>query len=216
MNNLIGRRFGRLTIIEKTEKRDGGHIIWKAICDCGKETYPNSNNLLSGNSKSCGCLHRERARQAQTTHGMSQTREYKIWCGIIKRCNNPNCSRYKDYGGRGIKVCKRWKNSFEAFYEDMGECPEGKSLDRWPDNDGDYELKNCRWASPHEQRINSRPKSCGPQKQFWFYGHSPNGEMIIENNQSHVARIFGLTSQHISDCLNDKQKTHKGWSFQRI
>ena len=216
MNDLTGRHFGRLTIIKKTTKRQGGHIIWKALCICGKITYPTSNNLLRGISQSCGCLQREKAKKRLTQHGMCGTTEYQIWCGIIKRCYNPNCQRYSDYGGRGIFVCDRWRNNFDVFYKDMGLRPKSKSLDRWPDHNGGYEPGNVRWATPHEQRMNSRPKSYGPQKQFWFYGNGPNGEMIIDDNQSHVARIFSLTSTHISNCLSGKQKIHKGWRFERL
>lgn len=221
MNDLTGQRFDRLTAIKKTAKRQNGHIVWKCLCDCGATRYVTSNNLKNGNSKSCGCLQRERAKKSSTTHGMCFTTEYEIWCGIIQRCCNPNDQRYADYGGRGISVCERWRNSFETFHEDIistiGLRPKGKSLDRWPDNDGGYELGNVCWATPHEQRINSRPKSYGPQKQFWFRAwHKDMMCQFINNNQSAFARKWNLTSTHISDCLNGKQRTHKGWQFQKL
>ena len=144
---------------------------------------------------------------------MSQTQAYCCWAHMIQRCENPQCAIYKYYGGRGITVCERW-HLFENFYADVGDPPEGMSIDRWPDNNGNYELANFRWASHQEQSNNRRSVSCGSAKQRWFYGHGPNGEMIIENNQHHVAKIFGLTFQSISACLRGKHSQHKGWTFQ--
>ena len=209
--HLTGQRFGRLTAIEPTEKRYDGKIVYHCLCDCGKQCFIRSSDLRKGHTRSCGCL----VKDVNTTHGMTKTSIYSCWTHMIQRCENPQCAIYKYYGGRGIKVCDRW-HKFENFYEDVGDPPEGMTLDRWPNNDGNYEPTNFRWASCQEQSNNQRPKSCGSRKQYWFYGHGPNGEMIIENNQHHVARIFGLTFQNISHCLNGKQKTHKGWTFQRI
>lgn len=152
---------------------------------------------------------------AAKTHGKQGTPIYSIWVAIHQRCTNPKNPAYKNYGARGIKVCERWKK-FENFYEDVGDPPLGKSIDRWPDNDGDYELNNFRWATWSQQMKNTRPKSCGPCKQRWFYGHGPNGEMIIENNQHHVARVFELIRGNISHCLHGKHKTVQGWTFQWI
>ena len=133
---------------------------------------------------------------------------------MIQRCENPNNPDYKDYGGRGIKVCPRW-HKFENFYKDMGEKPEGLTLER-KNNDGIYGLSNCCYATRKEQANNRRSQSSGPSKQNRFYGHGPNGEMIIENNQRHVAKIFGLTRSSILCCLSGRYKQHKGWTFQRI
>jgi hypothetical protein len=90
-----------------------------------------------------------------TTHGMSHTQTYSSWEHMIQRCYNPNDSSYEDYGGRGITACDRWRNSFQEFYADMGDCPDGLTLDRYPNRDGNYEKDNCRWATPQQQIINT-------------------------------------------------------------
>lgn len=130
------------------------------------------------------------------------------------RCSNPNNKRYSDYGGRGIKVCKRW-NDFRNFFADMGVRPGGRTLER-KDNNGDYEPDNCCWATYYEQRINSRPKSYVSNNPHFFYAHGSSGEMVIWNNQREFAVKFGLYSSHVTECLKGKRKQHKGWKFQWI
>lgn len=148
--NLENQQFGRLTAIEYVGERR-----WRCKCDCGGETLAVSRNLLNGNTKSCGCIQRERASETHKTHGMTLTSEYRIWRTMKARCLNEKNANYSRYGGRGIKVCDRWLESFENFLADMGEKPEGLSLDRI-DVDGDYTPKNCRWATVGEQATNRR------------------------------------------------------------
>ena len=153
-------------------------------------------------------------------HGQSKkgnvTPEYIAWRHMKNRCENPKDPGYKWYGGRGIRVCERWRNSFEAFYEDMGSRPVGLTLDRI-DNESNYEPGNCRWATPKKQAKNSRPKSCGLQKQRWFRAwHKNSTAQYLSNNQHEFARQHGLGQGYISVCLSGKQKTHKGWTFLRI
>ena len=149
-------------------------------------------------------------------HGMEGTSIYNIWRNMLARCENPNCLRYKDYGGRGIKICDRWHN-IHLFYADIGDPPRGMTLDRWPDNDGDYKPTNCRWATPSQQRFNSRPASYGPLKQHWFFAFNLNtGEWVEDNSQKAFARKWNLNQSHISGCLCGRLKTHKGWIFQPI
>jgi len=142
--------------------------------------------------------------------------EHRSWANMKARCQNPNHSQYKDYGGRGIIVCRRWLCSFENFFADMGERlgPE-YSIDR-TDNDGNYEPSNCQWSTKHEQQINSRPKSCGPNKQKRFQAISPKEEIFCSNNQHQFAKEHGLRQGDISSCLAGRRKTCQGWTFTRI
>ncbi len=133
--------------------------FWLCKCRCGTMKVVRGSTVRNGVSKSCGCLAREEARQRERTHGHTAggeiSPEYQSWKAMKERCYNPNHVRYADYGGRGILVCARWKNSFENFFEDMGERPEGESLDRINPNAG-YSPSNCRWATDKQQNFNRR------------------------------------------------------------
>jgi hypothetical protein len=155
--NLVGRRFGRLAVIAdagSVEYGDGKRSAWLCLCDCGGKTIATGNCLSTGKTKSCGCLANEMRGRHSKTHGMSETREYRIWQAMLRRCNNPKAVNYPDYGGRGISVCRRW-TSFENFYADMGACPEDHSIER-KDVDGIYEPGNCVWADRTTQCRNKR------------------------------------------------------------
>jgi hypothetical protein len=149
----VGERFGILTVIEPAGKAKSGHMQWKCLCDCGKETVALGHNIRKGNTTSCGCRWRKHGQS--NGNGGRPTSTYKRWGGILDRCTNPNNKKYHLYGGRGITVCDRWRESFTAFLEDMGERPSKKhSLDRYPDQNGNYEPGNCRWATIREQNRN--------------------------------------------------------------
>ena len=142
-----GDKFNKLTAIKFCHKDKHGCQCWFFKCDCGKEKVIVVNNVKNGHTKSCGCW----------KHGMTNTKTYYSWVSMKTRCFNKSDEHYKNYGARGITVCNEWlgKNGFQNFYKDMGERPRKKTLDRI-DNDGNYELSNCRWATSKEQGNNQR------------------------------------------------------------
>lgn len=146
--NLLGQVFGRLTVISRSNNDKWNNAKWLCRCECGNEKIISGQLLRNGEARSCGCIKRK--------HGQSNTPTYRSWMRMRERCCRPGDKRYKDYGGRGIIVCDRWRNSFENFFADMGERPSSKhSIDRI-DVNGNYEPGNCRWSTTVEQRHNRR------------------------------------------------------------
>jgi hypothetical protein len=165
---MVGRRFWRWLVLSQARTRHynkGPVLYYKVRCRCGTVSVINGGSLRSGVSKSCGCFKREFQQKRMTLlnfkHGAARrsgkTSEYGTWKAMRERCRSRRCKDYKDYGGRGITVCARWRDSFQNFLADMGRRPKGKSLDRI-DNDGNYKPSNCQWTTHRAQMKNRRPQ----------------------------------------------------------
>ena len=148
----IGRRYGRLVVAEEIGGKPKKYLC---ICDCGVLKEVVCYQLSRGKTRSCGCLRDEEFSERTTTHGQTGTPTYKSWNEAKQRCHNPNNDKYKWYGARGIEMCAEWRADFCSFVADMGERPEGMTLDR-KDVNGNYEPSNCKWATPLEQGANKR------------------------------------------------------------
>jgi len=160
--SLVGQKYGMLKVLKLLSyKSRGGGFYYDCKCDCGKNKKVQKSYLLNGRVKSCGCFRLKELQKNQIirhghstrTKGMTPT--YRSWADMVKRCTNPKNWAWKYYGGRGIKVCKKWVNSFDAFLKDMGERDKDLTLDRI-NNNGNYEKRNCRWATRAVQSQNRR------------------------------------------------------------
>jgi hypothetical protein len=201
--DMSGQRYGRLVAVEYADSDKDGNARWRCRCDCGGETISTRKNLKSGSSASCGCLRDERALAATTKHGMTKSPEYVAWKGMKVRCYRKSEPSYHRYGGRGITVCRRWRegegslSGFECFFADMGSRPSPEhSVDRYPDKDGNYEPRNCRWATPIDQGNNA-----GHNVVVEFRGRS--------QTLSQWARELGFP-RHLPS-----QRLRRGWSVER-
>jgi hypothetical protein len=197
--NLLGGQFGRLTVVEKTNKRgSSGAVFWKCLCECGKTKDVSSSCLRTEQTKSCGCLFLDMAAakgKAKHKHGMTNTSTYRSWGGMKQRCYNPNNKKYHRYGALGITVCDEWFNSFQKFLDDMGECPKGMSIDRIDVSNGYYK-ENCRWATQKEQQ-NNRSNNV-----IITVGESPM-------TMSEYCSKHGLNSDKV------QQRLKRGWSQEK-
>ena len=177
INQYIGHKFGRLTILKEGASIKYGKTTMRKVwckCECGIEKEIDFNSIKSGKSTSCGCFNRENAKKLHTKHGMAMLKtgvrhpDYCIWMKMKSRCFNPNDKSYPNYGGRGISVCNRWKNSFEDFISDMGWRPDKNYSIERIDYNGDYCPENCRWIYKSEQSKNTRRIKFVEYNGVWF------------------------------------------------
>ena len=198
--DLTGQRFGRLTVVKRAEdyvKPSGQHKTqWLCKCDCGNETVVVACNLKSGHTNSCGCLQKEKVKEANTKHGMRHSRVYDTWSDMKKRCIDKNNNNYKYYGGRGITICDEWLE-FESFYKWAIENGYNNSLtiDRI-DVNGNYEPKNCRWANIKTQNNNKR-----------------NNRYITHNGKTQTMKQWAEELNINYNTLNSR--VDRGWSIDR-
>lgn len=201
--DLIGERFGRLTVIEKGGYLYGNRRAWLCACECGETKVIYGASLRQGKTRSCGCLKDEVSGAligaASRTHGEghNKTIEYNSWVSMRQRCLNPNNPAYKDYGGRGIKICDRW-NKYENFLADMGRKPDSSySIERVENNKG-YSPENCKWATMEEQCNNRRSNTL-----ITFNGKTATLAMWSKESGTPVERIIKRisTGWNIKDAL---------------
>lgn len=193
-----GMRFGKLVLLYKIyqpTKAKGSVSHAVCLCDCGVVKKIITTTLGANQNKSCGCASRADNAAAHKTHGHHGTSNYRRWRAMISRCSNPNVPEYKDYGGRGISVCERWMK-YENFLADMGVPEPGMTIDRWPNNNGNYEPGNCRWATKKEQSRNTRKTR------------------FIEIDGSRMAMVDAAARYSISESTL-KFRLDKGWSAER-
>jgi len=201
--DLTGKKFERLTVIERLPNNKENKAVWLCVCDCGEYRNVIGKCLISLHTTSCGCKRKESMKIANTTHGINHnTPEYNTWVHIKDRCLNPKNISYKNYGGRGISVSNLWVNDFKSFFDYVGKRPSrNHSLDRYPNNNGNYEPNNVRWATRFEQMQNTR-------RNVWIEFN--NEKMIvsefsrrINTRNEKVRRLLskGLTPNEIYELL---------------
>jgi hypothetical protein len=194
---VAGTKFGRLTVIEPTanlRKR----TAYVCRCDCGVQIAATADALKTGNTTSCGCFSRECTGNRFAKHRLRSSPEYKTWQSVIQRCCNPRNPSFPRYGGRGIAMCQRWRESFESFFADMGHRPAGTSIDRI-NNNGNYEPANCRWATDLEQRRNTSLVKLNPARAADIRERAGAGEPIAS-----IAASYGITRTHTRDVVAGK------------
>lgn len=198
--DLTGKKYGRLIVLNKEPNTKTQHNRWKCKCDCGNISIVSASSLKNQTTRSCGCLQKELIANRNLKHNMANTRVYRIWDGMKSRCYNSNSSGFLSYGGRGIKVCAEWldkEKGFINFYEWSlkNGYNDDLTIDRI-DVNGNYNPENCRWLSSKEQAYNRR-----------------SNRYITYNNETHTitewAKIYRINSGTISS------RIQSGWSIER-
>jgi hypothetical protein len=195
--DLVGQRFTRLTVIRQATNR-GRYVFWECVCDCGKTVDVDGSPLRRRQTLSCGCLRQQR----MTTHGQSTKEKrrlgYGIWSSMKDRCSNSATPEYERYGGRGITVCDRWKDSFENFITDMGPRPSRSHSIERSDNDGNYEPANCHWATRDEQGQN----------------RSNNVRVIYRGQEMPIRKAVEIAGSVVL-LVTARWRVNHGWSVER-
>ena len=196
---MIGVKYNKLEAIKEIGVDKSRRKLYLFKCDCGHERVAAAIDVRANRVKSCGCLLRK--------HGKSGTSIYGVWSHMIERCYNVRVMSYSNYGGRGIKVCDRWKNSFENFYKDMGDKPSAKhQLDRI-DNDGNYEPNNCRWVNRSENSLNKRhPKDSNPHKNVYL----KNGKYFVQIKRMQKI-VRSKMFDNLDDAISDRERLLKSY-----
>lgn len=216
--NLVGRKFGRLTVAKRVKNDSRGNAKWLCVCDCGNQKEILGSSLRQGLTRSCGCLLAEKASQRMTAMrlktGLSQTKLYRVWSSMKERCNNKSSKSFKNYGGRGIAVCEQWNDpdkGFENFlnWAHKNGYQEGLEIDRINNNDG-YRPDNCRWVSSKDNSRNLRKnvpvcvisKSTGMKKNC--------------RSLSEAEEITGIDAERIRRAINGRKVTVTNYEFESI
>lgn len=197
MTDVIGKRFGRLIVLDDYKDKKGYRRL-SCICDCGNQCIKRYSHVISGSTSSCGCKVFE--NKASVTHGLRWSGEYSIWQNMKNRCLNPNVPCFERYGGRGIKVSDRWMHSFQNFYDDMGPRPSPNHSIERINNEGNYEPGNCRWATNLEQSKNKRTTKLSDEKAAQIRKLRAEGVTYKA-----LAKMFNVSEGSIGFVLKEQQ-----------
>lgn len=205
MKFFIGDRFGSLIVQAQSANATNGDRCWVCLCDCGKTKIVRSGNLER--AKSCGCKNSELIANAKRTHGHSVsgkvTAAYRVWRNMLNRCSNEKVPNFHRYGGRGISVCEAWRVDFSNFLRDMGEPGNGMTIDRI-NNDGNYELSNCRWVGRKEQAQNRSTSKLTEEIRLKIVSLSNSGML-----PQHIAKVVAVNPSTIARFLKGKTYRNK-------